>query len=164
MFEIRLKKLNKLLWPRHRKLLLCENISDPGNLGTLIRSAAAFEFDLVILAGNTADPFSPKVVRSSAGGIFSVVIAGGEIEEIIAYSLAEKMMIIATDLKGKIMKLPGNIKKRKLILAIGSESEGLSDIVKKKSVLTLRINHSKRVESLNAAVAGSILMSRIYDK
>lgn len=156
------KKLTELYWPKHRKLLLCDNISDPGNLGTLIRSAAAFEFDLVILTGNCAEPYSPKVVRSSAGGIFVPEIAEGNLDEVLGFVASEKMLLIATDLKGKTDKLPSNIRKRKIVLAIGSESEGLSVDILRKAPVKLRIEHSRKIDSLNAAIAGSILMSKLY--
>ena len=69
VFDIPRPDLTELYRRTSRKLLLCENISDPGNLGTLIRSAAAFDFNMVVLCGKSADPFSPKVVRSSAGTV-----------------------------------------------------------------------------------------------
>ena len=162
VFKTPEKKLIELYWPKHRKLLLCDNISDPGNLGTLIRSAAAFEFDLVVLTGNCAEPYSPKVVRSSAGGIFVPVIAEGNIDEVLGFVASEKMLLIATDLKGKTDKLPSNIRKRKIVLAIGSESEGLSAKILRKAPVKLRIEHSRKIDSLNAAIAGSILMSKLY--
>ncbi len=158
------KILNELYWPKHRKLLLCENISDPGNLGTLIRSAAAFEFDLVVLVGDCADAYSPKTVRSSAGGVFSLTVAESEIEEILGFVAYEKIVLIAADVRGKPGKMPTHVKKGKFMLAIGSESEGLSEIVLKKAVINSRIDHSRKVESLNAAVAGSILMNKLFGR
>jgi TrmH family RNA methyltransferase len=146
----------------YRKILLCENISDPGNLGTLARSAIAFDFKLMLLAGNSAEPFAPKVVRSSAGAVFGLSIARMDLEEIIAFIGQRKIAVVATDVQASSDKIPAGFQKRPFMLAIGSEATGLSEAILRRADIRVRIRHAHTVESLNAAVAGSIIMSRTY--
>lgn len=164
IFPIPELRLEKLYRPRCRRLLLCENISDPGNLGTLIRSAAAFGIDLVLLLGSCADPFSPKVVRSTAGAIFGIDIAQTTSAELFRWSEREAIKVIASHTKGEIEcgQLKRKLRGGKFMLAIGSEAIGLSEAVCRRADFVVRIDHSRRVESLNAAVAGSIIMKQVY--
>lgn len=165
LFVIPSGKLRELYLPRHRMLLLCENISEPGNLGALARSALAFGFDLVLLTGSSAEPYSPKVVRASAGTVFGLRMAEVTLKEVDALMARERVTFIAADPAANThARLP--IKKvtgKKILLAIGSEASGLSKPLLARSDIRLRIRHSRAVESLNAAVAGSILMKEIYE-
>lgn len=165
LFGIPVCHLSELYLPRHRMLLLCENISDPGNLGALVRSALAFGFELMLLCGNTAEPYAPKVVRASAGALFGLGIAELTLKEVDTFVAKERITVIATDLSVKtgVRLSKKRVKNRKILLAIGSEATGLSKAILERSDLRVRIQHSRAVESLNAAVAGSILMKEIYD-
>jgi TrmH family RNA methyltransferase len=158
-------KLAELYRPKHRKLVLCEGISDPGNLGTLVRSSLAFGFDFMLLCGRSAEPYSPKVVRASAGAVFGLQIAVATLKEVCAFMAREEVTVIASDLKAKrCAKLPGKIlQKRKFMLAVGSEATGLSKAILERADIRFRIQHLRVVESLNAAVAGSIIMKQMYD-
>lgn len=157
--------LAELCRPSIRKILLCENIADPGNLGTLIRSAAAFDFQLVCLSGACAEPYSPKVVRSTAGAIFAVKVAEADTDEIHALIRGRSMTLIAADGTGESdpPELADMVSTGTSVLAIGSEAEGLSGDWLHAADLVVRLEHEPAVESLNAAIAGSILMKRIYD-
>jgi TrmH family RNA methyltransferase len=149
---------------RHRKLLLCDGVADPGNLGTLMRSALAFGFTGMLLCGACADGYSPKVVRSSAGAIFGLKTARGDALE--AVDLADKygLKIVASDLKGKSLSDAdiGRLESSRIMLAVGSEAEGVSPGILAKARWRWRLKQTSQVESLNAAVAGSILMNRIF--
>jgi TrmH family RNA methyltransferase len=155
----------ELFESRYRKLLLCENISDPGNLGTLIRSAAAFAFDAVLLAENAADPYNPKVVRASAGAIFAVKISKVRLEELLNLVDDKKIFMIGTGASGRqdLNSFKGRLKENRFLLAVGSEAEGLSGDFLNRCDAVVRIKHESAVESLNAAVAGSIIMKQVYD-
>ncbi len=161
--EYRLSELNR---SRYRRILWCDNITDPGNMGTLIRSAQAFEFDPVVLTGNCADAFAPKVVRSSAGAVFGRIIVRSNIKEVFEFVQQHQLAVIATGIRGKKIdySLIKAYEKAKLMLAIGSEADGLSEEILRNADLTITIPHSRRVESLNAAVAGSILMNEFYSQ
>ncbi len=147
-----------------RYILLLDNISDPGNAGTLIRSAVAFGFDTVLVLTNSVDPYNPKVVRSTAGAIFGLKVIMVDLADII--NMKKIYPLIAVDLDGGKMEV--GLKKIKpfknFIIAIGSERTGLSTQIKKLADLSLRIDHRKKVESLNAAVAGSIIMHELYSR
>lgn len=145
-------------------ILLLDNISDPGNAGTLFRSALAFEFNTVAVTSGTVDIFNPKVVRSSAGAIFGLRISEVTTDLLIRIKRDEKFFLIAADIKGN--SCCDGLKKfdlmNPIILAVGGEAEGLSSEILKLADMRMKIEHSERVESLNAAVAGSIMMRELY--
>jgi len=144
--------------------LLLDNISDPGNAGTLFRSALAFGFETVFATESTVDFFNPKLVRSTAGAIFGLKVAEVTMEQLARIKKMKWIMLIAADIKG--MSIHEGLKKYDsadpVILAIGAEAEGLSEKIINLSDIRIRIEHSREVESLNAAVAGSIIMREIY--
>jgi TrmH family RNA methyltransferase len=158
--------LGELHHPRMRNILLCENLSDPGNLGTLVRSALAFDFDLVVLAGRSAEPFSPKVVRSSVGAVFGLPIATASTEEFLELAETHGITLVAAAPAAGTdpARLWPGLKRRPLALAVGSEAAGLTETLLGRAQRRVRIRHSRRVESLNSAVAGAILMSECYDR
>ena len=149
----------------YRRVLWCENINDPGNLGTLMRSAAAFGFKLVCLAGDCAEPYAPKVVRSSAGQIFYLQVAEVTFDDMSELTRDGRMKLLSTSARGETS--PGGMKqtvgKNGVIVAVGGESSGLSSELVQASDFVVRIPHEKAVESLNVAVAGSIMMKLVYD-
>lgn len=158
--------LNELNATGLRKVLMCEHLADPGNVGTMIRTALAFGFDLVLLCGNSADPFSPKVVRSSVGAIFGLPVIAVDIAASLEMLGRHDIPILAAAPLGTadLLNCLNELRHRALALAIGSEAEGLSDIVLEKAYATVRIKHEDKVESLNSAVAGAILMKECYDR
>jgi TrmH family RNA methyltransferase len=141
------------------RILLLEDIQDPGNLGSLIRTAAAFDFSGVILTQKCADPFSPKVVQSAAGSLLSLWI-----RRTAAYlELSDRLkrsgyVIIAADLGGAAD--PSVLQNRhKLLLAMGNEAAGLSQQVLNAADYRIKIPiMDEKVESLNVAACGAICM------
>ncbi|HKK20419.1 MAG TPA: RNA methyltransferase [candidate division Zixibacteria bacterium] len=158
-------ELKQLYGGGFRKILWCENVTDPGNVGTLARSALAFGFSAMLLSGRSVEPFAPKVIRSSAGAIFGLRVLQCGNDDVLKFAAETDGVVIAADVEGKPVDYLLNAmdKPSKLILAIGAEAEGLSDEVLAAAGFRVRIQHSEKVESLNAAMAGSILMSRIYE-
>lgn len=149
---------------KYRKIIWCENISDPGNLGTIIRSGLAFGFEAMISSGDTAEFYSPKVVRASAGAVFKIDLLSGSTDEILKVCTKTSSCIIAAVLDGqKLNKTMENKIKNNIILAVGSEADGLSHKIISTADMKVKIEHSQYVESLNAAVASSILMSSLYE-
>lgn len=162
VFRMPSTDLSKLSHKQPRRVLLLEDLSDPGNLGTLMRSAMAFDFKGLILTGNSVEPFSPKVVRSSVGALFGLPIAVASTSEALAMIAKKNWKLLATATgRGPTMKKTD--KSQTVVLAIGSEADGLSPEIQAAAKERCRIEHSNAVESLNAAVAGSILMKQIYD-
>ena len=133
--------------------LLLDGISDAGNLGTLIRSAAGFGYKDVYLL-NCADPYSPKTVRSTMAGIFRVNVRECGIE-ILDELKNQGVQLLAADMNGA--DAAGFKPRDKFALCIGSEARGLSQEVKGTADKTVALKQQD-IESLNAAVAGSILM------
>lgn len=148
-----------------RSILVCDGISDPGNLGTLFRSALAFGFSKVIVCGESADSYSPKTVRASAGAVFGLTIVESESSEIIAWISAKKATLLAADAAGQpLSAVPPRVwQSGAVCVAVGSEARGVSPELKEASAHCVGIAHESSVESLNAAVAGSILMKGMYD-
>jgi TrmH family RNA methyltransferase len=141
------------------KILFLEDIQDPGNVGTLIRTATAFDFSGVILTDKCADPFSPKCVQSTAGTLLSMWLRRTENYLKIIDSLKNKgYKLIATDLKG--IEEPEVLQNtRQLVLALGNEAVGLSKNMLEKADFRLRIPVNRyKAESLNVAVTGAICM------
>ena len=141
------------------KILLLQDIQDPGNIGTLIRTAAAFGFSGIIMTAGCADPFSPKVVQASAGSILALWLRRTTNYGELVLDLKEQGFIIAAaDVHGTDQPsiLSGQ---DKLVLALGNEASGLSaDILTMADhCVGIPININK-AESLNVAVSGAILM------
>lgn len=142
-----------------RRVLFLEDVQDPGNVGTLIRTAAAFGFDGIILTEKCADPFSPKCVQSTAGSILSLWLRRtGNYLDIIAELKKSGFTIIAADLAGET--LPSALpEKEKLVLALGNETAGLSESLLGVSDYRVRVPIApEKAESLNVAVCGAVLM------
>ncbi len=164
VFKIPDLELKKELSENDKFVLYLDDIADPGNVGTLIRSALAFGVDLVVLSPTTVDPFNCKVIRSSAGAIFGQKLAVGSIDDLMKLCDDESILLGAQKGGVNIDKAMFSAKSgSRLLFAIGSEARGLSDPVLKHARLLVGIVHTDRVESLNAAVAGSIILKQIHD-
>jgi len=136
-------------------MMLC-GIGDPGNAGTLIRSAAAFSFQ-VVATPDTVDLWSPKVLRSAAGAHFATgVVTGVSPEAVAAAGIFLVALVAVDDGRGD----PGPTD-RPIGLMVGNEARGLSPQQMAVAGSTLTVPTSGAVESLNAAVAGSIAMFAI---
>jgi TrmH family RNA methyltransferase len=140
------------------KILMLEDIQDPGNAGTLIRTAAAFDFSGVILTEKCADPFSPKVVQATAGAALSLWLrATAQYLELVKALRQAGYPLLAAELNGR----DGTdvMHQDKFILALGNEAAGLSPDLLKIANYHVRIPIAReKAESLNAAVCGGILM------
>ena len=147
--------------PEHRgdKILLLEDIQDPGNVGTLIRTAGAFGFSGIILTERCADPLSPKCVQSSAGSVLSVWMRRtSRYLELTEALKSDGFTIVAADLNG--VHDPSVLTCcDKLLLGLGNEASGISEQLKAASQHRLKIPIVReKAESLNVAVSGAILM------
>lgn len=144
--------INKFAYPKNNALLL-DNVSDAGNVGTIIRTAAAAGFEDIYLY-SSVDVYSPKVIRSTLGGIFKVRIYDISLEQ--AQTLITKTKSAMLDMKGENIldkKLEGPI-----TLIMGSEAHGISKEIKEKVTSTISIPMKNNVESLNVSVAAAIAM------
>ncbi len=151
------------MFKKHKRVLLLENISDPGNLGTIIRSASAFNFDGIVLYGNCTDLYSSKVIRSTAGNFFKIPVI--EIKNKDKLNEIFKSHIkISTSLRGKnTVSLEECSKYDSLLIMMGSEAAGLSSELINLSDKNVKLAMAKDVESLNLAVSASIIMHEIFN-
>ena len=133
---------------RNRNLLVSAGVSDPGNVGTMVRSAAAFGWGFAYMEG-TADPWSPKAIRAGGGGQFQTPIARvGSLADLSGWTTAAAVPRGGED--------PGKILQRPVALLIGEEAGGLPPWMSERCDHLLTITTSGPTESLNAAVAASI--------
>lgn len=143
----------------NRNSLILDNLQDPGNVGTLVRSAMAFGFEDIYLVGG-ADPYSEKVIRSSAGTILKARLHICSFEEIKQNLSKIAKIILVADMDGENVNkicLP----KSNIAVIIGNEGQGVSNEFISIANKKIAIPMSKKVESLNAGVAGSIIMQKI---
>lgn len=145
-----------VIQPPQCSCILLDRIQDPGNLGTIIRTANAAGYN-EIYAINCTDAYSPKAVRASMSGIFFVKVYSGSYEDII--SALEGVSLISADMSGKdIFEF---IPPEKYCLCIGNEGSGLSPEIKAKSEYKVKIPMHGTCESLNAAVSAGIAMYQL---
>lgn len=139
------------------KILLLDDVSDPGNLGTLIRSAAAFGVTTIVLSPNTVDCFNDKVIRSTQGALFFRNIVVMDIKDAIVLAKDRGLTVIGTSLaKSKDVSALNPVTRYALLL--GNEARGVNPDYLSLCDLRVRLDMTQAVESLNVAVAGSILL------
>lgn len=145
------------------KILVLDNIQDPGNLGTIIRSAVAFNIDTIVLSNDTVDLYNPKVVRSNQGMMFHVNIIRTDVVKFIADLKKDGYKIVGTKVTNG-----HDVKESKIYshfaLIIGNEGRGMSKDLDLLCDEYLYIRMNDNCESLNASVAASIIMYEINNK
>ncbi len=146
-------------------VLLLEDVQDPGNIGTLIRTGAAFGFSGVLMSRQCADPFSAKCVQSSAGTILTLWVRRTDGYLDLAGELVSAGYVLtAADLSG-VPEYGALEKSDRFILALGNEGGGLSEDVLALAAHRVKIPIAdEKVQSLNVALSGAILMHRRYER
>ena len=139
------------------KILLLDDIQDPGNLGTIIRSAKAFNIDTIVLSPNTVDMYNSKVLRSTQGMIFHSNIVVQDLKEAII-NLKEKQIPIYGTRVDNGIDVTTLDKREKYALVMGNEGAGVSKEILDMCDKYLYIKMNSDVESLNVGVATSILL------
>lgn len=143
-----------------QRCLLLEQVQDPSNVGALLRSAAAFGFDTVILGEGCADAYGPKAVRASMSAVGALcVVQHADIPAVCTVLRAEGVAVLAAALYNSV-PLSGvdTAAMQKIAVLIGNEGNGLSAEAVAAADMAVRIPMSDKIESLNAAVAGSVLL------
>lgn len=141
-------------------ILIPDQIRDPGNLGTLLRSAAASGVQAVLIPPETSDAFAPKVLRSGMGAHFRLPIHSMSWEEIEKVVKLEGLNVYVADMDGQ--SCWETDLRQAIGLIIGNEAEGVSESARKLANGKVSIPMSGETESLNAGVAGSVLMFEIF--
>ncbi|NNF14381.1 MAG: RNA methyltransferase [Gemmatimonadetes bacterium] len=139
-----------------RRILVLDALQDPGNVGTLVRSAVAFSFETVVALDGTTDPWGSKAVRATAGTIFHLDVVRATAGELLQACRAAGLPILAASAEGSAgVEAPTG----GLALIIGNEGAGVRPDVRAAADAMVAVVMAGPVESLNAGIAGSILMS-----
>ena len=146
------------------KFIILDNLQDPGNVGTIIRTANAFGLDGVILSDDCVDVYNPKVVRSSMGSIFHIPIYRDvNIEECIVSLKNTGCHVYAAHLDGEPIGEKSSLQ-GKSALIVGNEANGIRESVTQLVDALVKIPMPGTAESLNASVAAAILMYEMFVK
>lgn len=143
--------------PGHRLIMILEDIQDPGNLGTIFRTAEGAGASGIIMTKGCADLFNPKVVRSTMGSIYRVpFFVTDDIEQTISLVKNAQIEVFAAHLKGE--HFYDEIEYKDAAFLIGNEGRGLKDSTASLADTYIKIPMSGELESLNASMAAGILM------
>ncbi len=139
------------------KVLVLDDIQDPGNFGTIIRSAVAFNIDTIVVSNNTVDLYNSKVIRASQGMLFNINIIRRDLNVFVPELKKEGYQIYATKVNGgKSLKTIEKMEKFAIIM--GNEGAGVNDNLMNLADEYLYIDMNSNCESLNVAVATSIIL------
>lgn len=144
-------------WESYERVLILDAIQDPGNLGTLIRTADAAGFDAVVAGKGTVDPFNDKVLRSTQGSIFHIPLFQGELEEWLPKLQKENYSVWATSLRNatSYQELQPV---SPIGLIVGNEGSGVQESYVNMATERVSIPIYGQAESLNVAIAAGVLM------
>ncbi len=146
-----------------KRVLILSSLRDPGNLGTVIRSASAFGVDEIIMSSDCADIYNPKTVRAAMGTLFSQSISYvDDLASTVSKMNEGGYTTLAAVLDDKARPLNELVIGKKTAFIIGNEGHGISPDVIKSSSGTVYIPMELGVESLNAAIAASVFMWQAY--
>lgn len=143
-------------------IIYLNGISDPGNFGTILRTALAFNFKNIVLDEQCADLYNPKTVSAAREAIFKLSFAQDNNLELFQ-KIKTEMKIIATDISAEKNLEAINIPQR-FCLVLGNESEGVNEKILKLSDKVLKIKTSEKINSLNVAVASGIILYRLENR
>lgn len=143
------------------RILVLDKLSDPGNMGTIIRSACATGFEHIFTI-ECVDPYSPKVVRSASGGLLDVNIYPSDYDEVINICKKHNIQLLVADMSGENIYSNFSVNGDYAVV-IGNEGNGVSDTFKNAGRL-IRLPMRPQMESLNAGVSASIIMYALEGK
>jgi len=143
------------------RVLILDGVQDPGNVGALIRSASAFYVDQVVLTGDSADLYNPKTIRGAMGAAFRQRVCGMTVDEILDYVNKNQITLLGAA-AGEGGRKAGEPWPDRVAIAVGSEGQGLSRALLDICHGTVGIPMNPACESLNAGIAGSILLWEMY--
>lgn len=162
LFVAKKKKINEQDFLTLNKIALIDSISDPGNLGTIIRSATAFGIEGIILFGNCVDLYSSKVIRSCTGNFLKTPILQIKNTEDLKTKFKNHKIIATALSKENNITLKECAKIDKYIIMLGSEAKGLCSELINIADKNIKIDMTNEVESLNLSVSASIIFYELY--
>ncbi len=158
VFEQRWRQLRDIKPKASETWVALDRVRDPGNLGTIIRTADAAGASGVILVGETTDPFSLETVRATMGSVFAVPVVKATPEEFLAWKKTAGVSVVATHLAGAVDYRTIDYKKKPVVLLMGNEQSGLPDALAKEADALARIPQAGRADSLNLAIATAVML------
>jgi len=149
---------SKAQWSQKQVVLVLDGIADPGNMGTIIRTAEWFGIDTILCTPDCVELYNPKVVQATMGSVFRMIVLVLGEEEMARELKANDYYIVAADLQGSnIYRFDF---KQKIAIIIGSESHGVRPAMRSVVDEFITIPGNGRAESLNASVAATVFMSQ----
>lgn len=158
VFEQRLTPLSGFRPKPGETYVALDRVRDPGNLGTVIRTADAAGASGIVLVGDTTDPFSLETVRATMGSLFAVPIARATVSEFLDWKRKAGARVVATHLAGAVDYRTIDYKTRPVVLLMGNEQSGLPDELAREADALARIPQQGRADSLNLAVATAVML------
>ena len=140
-----------------KRIVILDDVQDPGNIGTIIRNAVAFGATSVVLSENSVSPYNDKLIRASQGMCFHIPVIKTDIKTLIPKLQSEGIKVYATCLDGskEMMEVTFN---KEFAVIFGNEGEGIREEIKALSDEKVRINMKKECESLNVGVSSGIIL------
>ena len=162
MLDHNINNLIPIIKKNDVKLIMLDGVNDPGNLGTIIRTAAGLGYDGLIMSNNTVDLYNEKVIRSTQGVIFKIPIIKSDLLEVIKLLKKEKVFCIGTVLENA-KNIKSFTKKNKFVICLGNEAQGISKEVLENMDENVKIEMKNDVESLNVSIAAGIIMYKMME-
>lgn len=162
MLDHNITNLVPIIKENKTKLIMLDDVNDPGNLGTIIRTAAGLGYDGIIMSPNTVDLYNEKVIRSTQGVMFKIPIIKANLQEVIKMLKKEKVFCIGTALTNA-KDVKHITKKDKFAICLGNEAKGISKEVLDNMDENVRIAMKNDVESLNVSIAAGIIMYEMME-
>lgn len=161
IFETRWTNLSSIKPQKNETYLALDRVRDPGNLGTIIRTADAAGASGVILVGETTDPFSLETVRATMGSVFAMPVARASVEEFLAWQKTSGTMMVGTHLEGSVDYRTIDYATKPVVILMGNEQQGLPDSLASQANALARIPQTGRADSLNLAVATAVILYEV---
>ena len=162
MLDHNITNLLPIIKGNKTKLIMLDDVNDPGNLGTIIRTAAGLGYDGIIMSPNTVDLYNEKVIRSTQGVMFKIPIIKANLQEVIKMLKKEKVFCIGTALTNA-KDVKHITKKDKFAICLGNEAKGISKEVLDNMDENVKIAMNNDVESLNVSIAAGIIMYEMME-
>ncbi len=158
VFEQRYANLRDVKPALGETYVALDRVRDPGNLGTIIRTADAAGASGVILIGETTDPFSLETVRATMGSVFAMPLMRATVAEFVKWQKAAGVQLAATHLAGAVDYRTIDYRKKPVVLLMGNEQAGLPEELAREATALARIPQQGRADSLNLAIATGIML------
>ncbi|MGP4805913.1 TrmH family RNA methyltransferase [Agrobacterium cavarae] len=158
IFDQKWKPLRDIRPAAGETYVALDRVRDPGNLGTIIRTADAAGASGVILVGDCTDPFSLETVRATMGSVFAMPVVRASVDEFLSWRKTAGVSVVATHLAGSVDYRTIDYKKKPVVLLMGNEQSGLPPELASQADQLARIPQQGRADSLNLAIASAVML------